>query len=71
VSVYHWQDDDGAWHVGVLAKVMMRGAAEWAGCVRDGVGYDLIRHCHTGELEWVPVEKLLPYPSEPIPEPTK
>jgi hypothetical protein len=67
-----WEDECGVVHVGrpalVYARHMHSSCQEYF--MRVGGPYcQLIRHAHTGELEWVPDEKLKPYPSEPIPEP--
>lgn len=63
--VYHWQDADGAWQLARLAKVKdcLPGHA-WG-------TYRLVQHLYSNHLEWVPASKLLPYPSEPIPEASK
>ena len=67
--VFHWQDDSGAWNVGTLANAKPSGNPISRRCGTDL--HVLIRHAHTGELEWVPEHLLRPYPSERIEEPTK
>ena len=61
-----WQDQYGGWHVGVT----------FTDCdgqpVENDKGYNcLVRHKHTGEIEWIPHRYLSNYPMEPIPEPGK
>ncbi|GEM_PF-5832263 len=56
-----WKDQYQGWHVGVTF-------------LNDGLregdeSTTLVRHKHTGELEWVPHCWLSDYPMEPIPEP--
>jgi hypothetical protein len=70
-----WEDECGVVHVGrpalVYARHMHSTADEQTSRsgFTGGVYCQLIKHAHTGELEWVPVGRLKPYPSEPIPEP--
>jgi len=59
-----WVGSDGGWKVGTSMHV--EGSVRPIG---DGEGNVLIRHKHTGELEYVPLSHLKDYPMEPIPEP--
>lgn len=65
------------WAGGIGRVAIVRYSPTLTGQVRrenifDGESEEqiLIRHAHTGELEFVPTERLTNYPSEPIPEPS-
>lgn len=64
--VYQWTDDNDVIYVGTIARTK-------DGCAISCQGSEgeilLLRHSHTGDLEWVPQDKLAPYPSEPISDP--
>ena len=70
-DVYHWQDEAGAWQLARLAS-FVPSLTPYTGRTRryinDGYEY-LVQHLYSNRLEWVPADKLKPYPSEPIPEP--
>lgn len=72
-QAYQWTDDDGALHVGrlVVDEYDREIRRDCETVPPSPVCYTctLIRHAHTGELEFVPWGKLSVYPSEEIPTP--
>jgi hypothetical protein len=60
-----WEEPSGALHVG---RVMLETGEPVLGFHGGEVNH-LVRHAHTGELEFVPRAMLQPYPRTPIPEP--
>lgn len=76
-TVFHWQDESGAHHLGRVADVYDNSEyGQWVGIeVRaDHTGKRgplmLVQHLYTGILEWVPERLLRPYPSEKIESPS-
>lgn len=70
-QTYCWQDENGAWQVGHAAMVRSGSIGPTQQARTAGGLCLLIRHYHTGDLEWVSNSLLRPYPESPIPEPTK
>ncbi len=61
-----WQETSGALHVG---RVVLENGLPMFGFCGGKVNH-LVRHAHTGELEFVHAAILRPYPAEPIPDPS-
>jgi hypothetical protein len=60
-----WIGADSGWKVGRVVNV--DGGDD---VYRNRQSFDtLVRHAHTGELEWIAESELSTYPSEPIPQP--
>lgn len=65
---YQWTDDNGAIHVGTLARTKDGNHINRITSSKENAF--LFKHSHTGELEWVPCHRLTFYPSDPIPDPS-
>ncbi len=72
-----WQEGD-AHHVGRVMVVYDPHEPGQVVAAEDGIVFDsdvfsddsiLVKHSHTGQLEFIPKTDLLPYPSKPIPTP--
>jgi hypothetical protein len=68
---YHWQDERGDWQMARHVETYFRLNTMEAVVDFEMKNGNLVQHLYSGKLEWVPADKLMPYPSEPIPEPTK
>ena len=66
-----WIGLDGGNKVGRVVKLYMRDIRRtmFDGNSPTTVECVLVKHSHTGELEFVPESKLSDYPREPIPQP--